>query len=171
MRSTQSVYQTHINRDLCIKCGAGSSFKICLKIKEINYISICNCAITITFRTLNIILWGLDLWTVLGPFMSMIGESPPGLYLMSAFPALCLELSCTSLFAKWDRATHKTNQPFQFSPVCNAPMKRLRLTNCIEDSLVDGVDCFRGVVCSSWGINTTKRHFFWHWSSFFKVVW
>lgn len=151
-----AVYQTHINRDLRIKCRSGSRFGKCSKMKAINCISICKCAITITIRMLNIIAWGLDLWTVLGTFMSTIGESPSGLYLCQPFPALCLKLSCTSLLAKWDKTTHKTNQPFQFSPIFNALKKWLRLTNWVWGRLADGVECFRGVVCRGWGINGTK---------------
>lgn len=111
---------------------------------------------------LNIILWGLDSWTVFGTFMSTIGESPSGLYLMSAFaplnpctPLLCLKLSCTSLLAKQRGANHETNQPFQFAAIFNALKKWWRQTNYVWDGW--GGEGGGVSVCHGWAINVTKR--------------
>lgn len=82
--------------------------------KAINYICICKCTITITIQTLNIILRGLDLWTVLRTFMSRIGESPSGRYLMSAFPPPLKACPIRPSWQPQDRATHKTNRPRRF---------------------------------------------------------
>lgn len=78
--------------------------------KAINHTSICKCTITITIRTLNIILRDLDLWTVLKTFMSKIGEGPSGSRWTSAFPP---PLKHHSLQPRTG-ATYKPYQPCRF---------------------------------------------------------
>lgn len=120
--------------------------------KAINYISICKCTITITIRTLNIILRGLDLWTVLRTFMSRIGESPSGLYLMSAFPPPLKAV----LYVPLD--SPRTGQPIKQTNLADfSQYLTLWKSNCVQQ--ITSVRAEEGVsVSSAWEINVTKSH-------------